>query len=170
MTKSIRSLTARAIGSLAVVIFAALLASVLWGVLTRYAFGQQASWSEELARFLLVWLAMLGAALAYIENSHLGMDILTRLLDTSALRLARLTSHALVLLFAIAVMVYGGGTLFLERWDSGQVMPALMFRKAWFYLSIPVSGVLISLFALDAVIRCMRGKSAENETTTSVNA
>ncbi|MEL6133172.1 MAG: TRAP transporter small permease subunit, partial [Bacteroidota bacterium] len=35
---------------------------VLWGVFTRYALGSQASWSEELARFLLVWIGLLGAA------------------------------------------------------------------------------------------------------------
>lgn len=159
MTRHIRRFTARVLGQLAVVIFATLVVNVLWGVLTRYAFGQQASWSEELARFLLVWLAMLGAALAYIENSHLGVDVLTRPLHESARRLAHLTGHLLVLLFAAGVMVYGGGALFLERWDSGQLMPALQFRKAWFYLSVPVSGVLIALFALDATMTTFTGSA-----------
>lgn len=158
MTQNIRGFTARVLGGLAVFMFLALVVNVLWGVLTRYAFGQQASWSEELARFLLVWLAMLGAALAYIENSHLGVDILTRPMHESARRLAHLTGHILVLLFAGGVMIYGGSALFLERWDSGQILPALQIRKAWFYLSVPVSGCLIALFALDAAIGSARNR------------
>ena len=41
-----------------------LVLDVLWGVLSRYAFGQQAKWSEELARLLLVWVSLFGASVA----------------------------------------------------------------------------------------------------------
>ncbi|MDH3247194.1 MAG: TRAP transporter small permease subunit, partial [Saprospiraceae bacterium] len=44
---------------------------VLWGVFTRYVMGAQASWSEELARFLLIWIGILGAAWASGKNMHL---------------------------------------------------------------------------------------------------
>lgn len=161
MTAMLKTFTARVLGVLCVVIFAALVADVLWGVATRYLLGRQASWSEELARFLLVWLSMIGAALAYIEHSHLGVDLLTRSLDPSARRVARAAGQLVVFLFAAAIMVYGGTTLFIERWGSGQVMSALPMRKAWFYLSIPVSGSLITLFALDQLIGSLTGKHDE---------
>jgi TRAP-type C4-dicarboxylate transport system permease small subunit len=162
MTGMLKTFTARVLGVLCVLIFAALVADVLWGVATRYIIGRQASWSEELARFLLVWLSMIGAALAYIQHSHLGVDILTRSLDPSARRVARATGQLVVFLFAAAVMVYGGTTLFIERWNAGQVMSALPMRKAWFYLSIPVSGSLITLFALDQLIASVTGKDSDS--------
>jgi TRAP-type C4-dicarboxylate transport system permease small subunit len=148
--------TARALGALCIVIFLALVLVVLWGVATRYLAGHQAVWSEELARVLLVWLSMVGAALAYIENSHLGVDVLTRPMTPDARRIAHVVSHACVFLFAAGVMLWGGAELFLERWHSGQVMSAMQIRKAWFYLSVPVSGLLIALFALDAAVMSSR--------------
>lgn len=160
MREAFKNFAARTLGALCVLIFLVLVLDVLWGVLTRYAFGQQAHWSEELARLLLVWLAMIGASLAYIEKSHLGVDVLTRLLDHQARRLADVITHAMVFLFAAAVMVYGGSILFLDRWESGQVMAALPIKKAWFYLSVPISGGLIALFALDLLAGTLSGKSS----------
>ena len=81
-----REVAAKLVGGLCIAIFAVLVLDILWGVATRYLLGQQAHWTEELARVLLVWLAMLGAALAYMERSHLGIDALTRLLDPAKSR------------------------------------------------------------------------------------
>ena len=158
MTVLVRHLTARALGALSVGIFTILVLDVLWGVVTRYLFGHQAIWSEELARLLLVWLSMLGGALAYIERAHLGVDILTRLFDPDAGRIANVTTHLVVLLFAAGVMVYGGSALFLDRWASGQVLSAVPILKAWVYLSVPVSGLVIAIFALDSVIGAATGR------------
>lgn len=146
----------RLVGGLCIIIFATLVLDILWGVATRYLLGNQAHWTEELARVLLVWLAMLGAALAYIERSHLGIDALTRLLDPAARRIADILTHSFVFFFAAAVLVYGGVELFLDRWESGQVLSALQVRKAWFYLSLPVSGLLIALVAMERLFEASR--------------
>ena len=151
MTSPIGQLTSRALGVLSVLIFTVLVVDVLWGVATRYVLGSQATWSEELARFLLVWISLLGAALAYAERSHLGVDALVLALDPLARRVAVLTSHLLVLLFAAGVMVYGGSVLFLDRYQAGQMLSAIPILKAWVYLSVPVSGGLITVFAVDAL-------------------
>ncbi|MEW6157074.1 MAG: TRAP transporter small permease [Verrucomicrobiota bacterium] len=155
---------ARGIGGLCIVVFFALILDVLWGVATRYLFGRQAPWSEELARLLLVWLAMLGAALAYIEQSHLGVDALTRLLDPAARRWAHRVAHFAVFAFAAGVMLYGGAALFVDRWQSGQVMSAIPLKKAWFYLSLPVSGLVI---AATAFVSMLRGRIDSGETISN---
>lgn len=159
MIQSLKNLVGKTLAGLCLLIFLSLVLSVLWGVATRYLLGQQAHWTEELARLLLVWLAMAGAALAYLDHSHLGVDILTRQLDPGARRIADLVTHFCVFAFASAVMLYGGSALFLERWDSGQVMSALPIRKAWFYLSLPVSGTVIALFAFDLFLGTCLGRS-----------
>lgn len=161
MIQLIKHSASRSLGYLCVLIFSLLVIDVLWGVATRYLLGHQAYWTEELARFLLVWLAMIGAALAYIDNKHLGVDIVTRSLDPSARRIANLVTHLAVFGFAAGVMVYGGAGLFVERWNSGQTMAALEIKKAWFYLSLPVSGLLISIFSLDAAIATALGRVAD---------
>jgi len=50
---------------------------VLWGVFTRYVYGNQADWSEELAKFLLIWVGLLGAAYASGQKLHLTIDLCT---------------------------------------------------------------------------------------------
>ncbi len=153
----LRQLVARLLTAISVLVFVVLLIDVLWGVLTRYAFGHQAPWSEELARLLLVWLSMLGTALAYGQHSHLGVDILLQNITPEARRLAEIAIHAIVLTFVAAVMVYGGTQLFLERLDAGQVMATLPVRKAWMYLAIPTSGAAMTVFAFDSLVSALRG-------------
>jgi TRAP-type C4-dicarboxylate transport system permease small subunit len=144
----LRTLASHLLATLSVVVFAVLVVDVLWGVFTRYALGHQAPWTEELARLLLVWLSMLGTALAYVHRSHLGVDVLLVALAQPARHVATVVIYLLVLAFAAGVMLYGGSTLFLERLDAGQVMSTLPMRKAWMYLAIPVAGLLMSVFAL----------------------
>lgn len=155
---ALRLLTARLLAVLSTVVFIVLVIDVLWGVFTRYALGHQAPWSEEIARLLLVWLSMLGTALAYGTRSHLGVDVLRQAVTPDARRLADITTHTLVLVFAAGVMLWGGTALFLERMDAGQVMATLPLRRAWVYLSIPISGAVMSVFAALELIDAARGK------------
>jgi TRAP-type C4-dicarboxylate transport system permease small subunit len=54
-------------------------------------------------------------------------------------------------------MVYGGSVLFLDRYQAGQMLSAIPILKAWVYLSVPVSGVLIIVFAIDALAATWSG-------------
>jgi len=106
------------------------------------------TWASEFSEFLLAWTVMLGGALAYAEKSHLGLDILVEKFDPGTRVAALRFSHILILLFAVAVMLYGGGKLTLERFDMGQVMPSLGISKGWLYLAAPLSGLFISAIAV----------------------
>lgn len=142
------------------VLFVALLVTVIWGVLTRYLLGDQARWTEELARFLLVWVSFLGAALAYAGQQHLGIDLLVARFDSWTRRLAECVVHGIVALFALGVMGFGGFELVRERFASGQLLPSLGVSKAWQYLVVPLSGVMIGLLALLHLIETARGREA----------
>jgi TRAP-type C4-dicarboxylate transport system permease small subunit len=54
-------------------------------------------------------------------------------------------------------MGIGGTQLVIDRFDAGQTLPALQINKAWFYLAVPVSGYVISMFALGNVIAFAMG-------------
>jgi TRAP-type C4-dicarboxylate transport system permease small subunit len=163
---SLRRHARRLLAVVTVSVFTILVLNVLWGVFARYLLGDQPRWSEEVARLLLVWLAMLGAALAVLDQCHLGVDVLTARFHPDAQRTAALFSQFVVLLFSALVLTYGGGQLLLQRWDSGQILPALGISKAWFYLAIPFSGALISLFSLGALIDTLRCRTVA---TTNVD-
>lgn len=136
---------------LSIGIFTLLIFDVVLGVSSRYLFGGQIRWTEELATFLLVWQVFCGAAIAYYDKAHLGIDLLVQNLDLPARKIALLTCHLLVLLFAGGVMVWGGTELTLERMDSGQMMSTLGIAKAWLYLSVPLNGAFIVMFNLGLI-------------------
>ena len=157
MWKNIKHFTATSLGWVAIAVFLVLVIDVLLGVFTRKILGDQVRWTEELARFLLVWIAFLGGAIAYLDDKHLGVDLLVDRIDPSARRVTRVVTHGLVFAFALLVMGVGGTKLVIDRFDSGQVLSALQINKAWFYLAVPASGYVISMFALGNVIAFLMG-------------
>lgn len=150
------------LGVTSVGVFAVLVVVVLLGVFTRHVMQDQVRWSEELARLLLVWVSFLGGAIAYIDDRHLGVDALVSRLDPAAARIAAVFCHLLVLAFALAVMGVGGTRIVMDRFSSGQLLPALQLSRGWFYLAIPVSGWLISLFAIGNLISLAAARKGKN--------
>jgi len=154
--KLIRLLDRTLIAMLAL-LMVAMVVSVVWQVLSRYLFVVPAAWTEELARFLLIWIGMLGAAFAYRSGSHLGLDLLPeKLQGGSKIMLKRLT-HLICLLFAATVLVVGGGSLVSMTWELKQYSAVMGMPIALVYSVIPASGLLICLFATIAIV------SASNE-------
>ena len=144
-------------------VFGVLVLVVLWGVASRYLLGDQASWSEELARIMMVWLALLGAALVAREDRHLGLDVVVRSWPKEVQRVGQLVVYVLIFGFAGWIMLWGGAELVGQRFDSGQKLPALGISKAWFYLALPVSGFLTSLFMIESFLTAFRGKGPSIE-------
>lgn len=126
--------------------------NVLWGVGTRFVLGDQATWTEELARLLLVWVALLGGALAYSQHAHLGLDLVVSRMDPVTARWCQRFTALAVYVFALSVMVIGGGMLYAERLQFGQIMPALGISRSWQYLAGPVGGVLICVAAVREIM------------------
>lgn len=139
--------------------FAALVLDVLWGVFTRYVVGHQAAWTEEAAIYLLIWVSLLGAALTYEEHGHLGVDYVVERLDPAARRLAAICVEAVVLLFALVVLVGGGWTLVFETLAKGQLSPTLGAKVGYLYAAAPVSGVFFALFACEHLWSLLAGDS-----------
>ena len=130
----------------------AMVVSVTWQVLSRYLFVVPAAWTEELARFLLIWIGMLGAAYAYRTRSHLGLDLLPAKLAGSRKIALNVVTHLLCLAFAAAVLVVGGGSLVAMTWELKQYSAAMGLPIAYVYSVIPLSGALICLFALAGML------------------
>ena len=127
---------------------AAMVFSVVWQVLSRYLFVVPAAWTEELARFLLIWIGMLGAAYAYRQGSHLGIDLLANKLDQAGRTTLHRVVHIVCLLFAGCVLLIGGWSLMSMTWELKQYSAVLGLPIALVYSVIPISGVLITFYAI----------------------
>lgn len=135
-----------------VLLVAALVVSVTWQILSRYLFVVPAAWTEELARFLLIWIGLLGAAYAYRTRSHLGLDLLPASLTGRARTGLAIFVHLVCMSFAAMVLVVGGGALVAMTWELKQYSAAMGLPIAYVYSVIPASGVVICLFAIDAML------------------
>ena len=91
-----------------VVLLSIMLTSVLWGVLTRYIFADQSSWTDELARFALIWVSILGAAYVSGKKAHITIDLLPkRTSEKRKLQLEVITS-VIIAVFVLAIFIIGG--------------------------------------------------------------
>ncbi|GAB5551332.1 MAG: hypothetical protein Sapg2KO_09230 [Saprospiraceae bacterium] len=125
---------------------------VLWGVLTRYLLGSQADWSEELARFLLIWIGLLGAAYAAGQKMHLAIDLLMPKLDENKQRSLTIFINSLIILFAFAVLVVGGSRLMYLTQLLGQLSAALRIPMYLIYMVIPISGLLVIYYKVHDLV------------------
>lgn len=134
------------------ILMVVLVISVSWQVLSRYLLSVPASWTEELARFLLIWISMLGAAYAYRMGSHIGFDYLVSRTTGQKARRLNQFSHLVCLVFAVAVLVIGGGALMQMTWELRQYSAAMGLPIAVVYSVIPLSGILIAIFSLVEIV------------------
>jgi len=137
---------------LAVIVMTCLVLDVVWGVFTRYALGEQAKWTEELARFLLIWVSLLGGAVAYRNREHLGIDFLVTKLDSSVYDGTKLFTEILSCVVVFVVLIVGGIQLVASSLSLGRPTPALGWQMGFVYLVIPITGVLMFLFSLEFIV------------------
>jgi TRAP-type C4-dicarboxylate transport system permease small subunit len=126
----------------------AIVVTVSWQVISRYVFHVPSSGSEELARFLLIWIGMLGGVYAYRTKAHLGLNILTMKLSAEKQLYALIFSHLAVLAFSISVLVIGGINIVNLTLDPVQTSAALNINIAVVYSIIPISGLLFCSYAI----------------------
>ena len=142
----------KVLGAFLAFLMFAMTADVLYGVVTRYVFGSQASWSEELARFLLIWIGILGAAYVAGKNMHLSIDLLKPRLSKSSAHRIDTMIYWIVILFAFLVLVVGGLRLIYITQTLGQLSPALQVPMSVIYAVVPLSGLLIIYYQLLSIL------------------
>ncbi|MDO6446961.1 TRAP transporter small permease [Colwellia sp. 1_MG-2023] len=131
---------------------------VTWQIFTRFATDSPSSWTEELARFLLIWIGLLGAAWAYRTRSHLGLSYLVEKQSPAMQKKLAIFSYLAAIVFAISVMIFGGSQLVLLTLNLNQFSASLGVKIGYVYMIIPISGVLITIYALDFIRATLAGE------------
>ena len=129
-------------------LMAAIVLVVCWQVFSRHVLASPSSMTEEIARCLLLWIGMLGAAFAYRTGQHLGLDIVVRKFRPQVQQVIAMVLTALVVLFALAVMVLGGGALVQLTLELNQMSASLGIPVGWIYSVIPLAGLFIAFYGL----------------------
>lgn len=119
----------RTIAAFSVAVMIALVVCVVWQVFSRYVLNQPNTLTDELARFLMIWVGLLGAAYTVGAQRHLAIDLLTMTLSPRRQALFSVIINLLILLFAGAVIVTGGVKLIAKRCRPPRSQPRC--RSPW---------------------------------------
>ncbi len=149
MLNSIKSKIDQVLRVVLIVLMALLLLDVVWQVFSRYVLSDPSSFTDELARYLLIWVAFLGAAFLTGKRLHIAIDMLSKKLGISQIdRLVGLVTA----IFALTVMVIGGSRLVAIILDLNQLSPSLRVPIGYVYLALPISGLLIVFYSVVQII------------------
>ena len=138
-----------------------MLVTIFAQVITRYGFSYTAEWSEELARYLFVYVVFLGSALIMGESGHLAVEFLPNHFKGT------LVGKLLVLLSLVCGYVFVG-ILFFQGSKMTQVMtfqvsPGLEISMSYIYVVIPISATLMLLYLIRDTLRFIKGDEVKRE-------
>lgn len=139
------------------VLMAVMVVAIFLQVVMRYVFNQPLAWSEELARFAMIWVTFAGAFVAFKRKRHISVDSLVSLLKPGARRVLRFVVDLMVLLFAVVMLWYGYEAMTVT---FGQEAPGLGIPMWTVYVSVPLGGLLVLIYALVRVLQL--GKEASS--------
>jgi TRAP-type C4-dicarboxylate transport system permease small subunit len=144
----IRSAIDKALAHLLVLIMGIMVINVLWQVFSRYFLGSPSSFTDELARYLMIWVGILGAAYVAGKNMHVAIDVLPSRLSVRAQHRLKQVVRFSIILFCLMAMVIGGSRLVYITYVLDQFSPALNVPLAVVYSVIPLSGLLIIYYKI----------------------
>ncbi|MGB5663044.1 TRAP transporter small permease [Eudoraea sp.] len=144
----IRNKIDKVLAKLLILIMSIMVINVLWQVFSRYFLGAPSSFTDELARYLMIWLGILGAAYVSGRNKHVAIDVLPSRLSAKTQKKLRLIVRILIILFCLLALVIGGFRLVYVTYLLDQFSPALQVPLALVYMVIPISGLLIIYYKI----------------------
>lgn len=136
-----------------VAIMAVMVINVLYQVFSRYVLENPSSFTDELARYLMIWLGILGAAYVSGRNMHVSINVLPSKFDEKTQKKLKQLVSLLIVLFCIFALVIGGIRLVYMTYVLEQYSPALRLPLAVVYLVIPISGLLIIFYKTSDMLK-----------------
>ncbi len=154
--KKIKKMIDKIIEVILVGLLGIMVINVSWQVFSRFVLNDPSSWTEELTRYLLIWLGMLGAGYVTGQKMHLAIDYFAKKGSKQIQFYIELVVNFSILIFAIAVLVIGGVnlvglTLYLE-----QISASLQIQLGYVYVALPLSGVLIVFYSLENIFETIK--------------
>lgn len=136
---------------------------VFGNVILRYFFNSGITWSEEMSRYLFVWLTFLGAISAFKNNEHLGVDMVIKRLPIKMKKVTLVISD-LMMLFVLILILDGSWKMTLINIDSKA--PATGMPLAFVYGTGIIVSVSMGLMVINNLYRIIFNKIKDEELVT----
>lgn len=129
----------------------AMIVVVFLQVFCRFVIQGSLPWSEELARYLMIWTVFIGASIGAKEGAHIGVEALVAAFPPGIKRLSIMLAGGLNIVFCITI-AYISFKVVAFLHGSGQLSPAMRIPMYWAYLAIPVGVTLMGLRFIQATL------------------
>jgi len=141
---------AKAEAAVLITLVAVMTVVVFLQVVYRYVLTQPLHWSEELARYLFVWLSILGATLGLQKRGHFGLDFFYRMFPDKGRRFLQFLIYLLMGGVILVILVQG---IKLVQITVLQESPAMGISMGWAYACLPVAAALMTIHLLVIFIK-----------------
>lgn len=160
MSQSLRTLRQRLFAVVEAALFVlstALLALIALQVFTRYVLQASLPWTEEVARMVLVWMVMLGAAVAMERGEHYAITLISDRLRGTAKVAMLVATNILGVIFLVALAWYGGAYVVA---NMKTVYVSTQISRGWIYLAMPVGSAIMAFSLVSHSIEALSGGAA----------
>lgn len=130
-----------------------MLGIVFLQVITRYVFNYTPSFSEELSRYLFVWVVFLSLPLVAKSGGHMAIETITSRLKGAKLKTCRVLADVLTIAFLLLMTVYGVRMVSIANF---QTSPAMVIPMSWVYVVIPVGCAIMCFNVVAHLLELLR--------------
>jgi TRAP-type C4-dicarboxylate transport system permease small subunit len=140
-------------------LLSAMIIVVTWQVISRYVLNAPSTFSEELLRFGVIWLSLIGAAYATGRGTHMAVDLFKEMAGGRLRLILDFLVPVAFIAFAVAVLIVGG--LWAVTIAAQQYSAVLHIPMGAIYAALPTSGVLIILYSILNIVELLQGRYVE---------
>lgn len=127
--------------------------AILLAITSRFIIKVPIPWTEELSRYLMVWVAFLAGSLGLKRGVHVGVLFVVQRVPETVAKWIGLVTNTALLIFFLVLIIEGFHMAILV---AGQMSPVLRISMAWVYSSLPVGAVIFTLFVIQSIIENLK--------------
>ena len=142
----------KAASAFCLVAMSVIVCDVLFGIVARAVMRQPPVWTEELARYLFVWVTFLGATAIYPTGENIVVDLILRIVPPRAIRYLSVFAHVVVGVTALFMVTQG--IVIIER-TMAQRSSVMQVPFGLIYSAIPISGAILIVHTVSAGLRAL---------------
>ncbi|MBU3113948.1 TRAP transporter small permease [Clostridium lacusfryxellense] len=159
--QTIRKYTDKVIEYICISFIAIMTTLVTWQVITRYFFKSPNAYTEQICKYMFIWLVLLASAYVFGKKEHMSIVFLREKFTGRAAVKVNIIIELIVIIFAIGVLVVGGfNNTLLTMGQSDSVLPITI---GMIYMMLPISGLLTVMYSICNIMDILNGKLEEED-------
>lgn len=147
------------IESIIAVFFAIMVILLFAEVISRFIFNFPIMWSEEIGRYLFIWIVYLGSSIAFIKKKHLRVDFLVRKINKPYDSYLEFILLSMIMIFLFFVFI--NGLKYIGIYWNTQAYSTKYIKLGWVYASIPIGSFFMVLNIFRVLIPILNNKGKE---------